>query len=165
VVAGLARAPFLTAGLSPDEGGYAYIAREWSHGAVLYRDLWIDRPQGLLGVYRGILAIADHAWAIRLGALLTGVAVALLLGAIGWMLRSPATGVAAAFVYAVVGAGPHIEGFTLNGELLAGLPSTASACPSTTQPSRLLPSNSGWNSPARASATSTTATSAATPPR
>jgi hypothetical protein len=125
VLAAIARAPFLTAGLSPDEGGFAYIARQWGRGAVLYRDLWIDRPQGLLGVYRGILAIADRAWSVRLGALLIGVAIALLLGAIGWMLRSPGTGIAAAFVYAVVGAGPHIEGFTLNGELIAGLPSTA----------------------------------------
>ena len=125
VLAAITRAPFVTAGLSPDEGGYAYIAREWGHGAVLYRDLWVDRPQGLLGVYRGIVAIADHPWAVRLGALLIGVAIALLLGAVGWILRSPATGIAAAFVYAVVGTGPHIEGFTLNGELIAGLPSTA----------------------------------------
>ena len=35
-------------------------------------------------------------------------------------------GVLAAFVYAVVGVGPHMEGMTLNGELLAGVPSTIS---------------------------------------
>jgi hypothetical protein len=47
-----------------------------------------------------------------------------LIGAIGWMLRGPWTGVAAAAIYAVVGTGPHIQGFALNGELVACLPAT-----------------------------------------
>ena len=128
-LAALARLPFLGAGIGPDEGGYAYIAREWLRGARLYETLWIDRPQGLLSVYRGIVTVADHPWAFRLTALLIGVGITLLVGAIGWMLRGPGTGVAAAVVYAVVGAGPNIEGFTLNGELLAALPATAAvAC-------------------------------------
>src|SRR5256885_15819199 len=122
VVAGAVRVPWVTAGIGPDGGGYASLARQWSHGADLYQDLWVDRPQGLLSVYRTIVTIADHAWAIRLTALLVRVGIALLLGAIGWMLRSPATGVAAAAIFAVVGVGPHIEGFSLSGELLAALP-------------------------------------------
>jgi hypothetical protein len=128
-LAALARLPFVGAGLGPDEGGYAYIAREWLRGARLYETLWIDRPQGLLSVYRGIVTVADHPWAFRLTALLIGVGITLLVGAIGWMLRGPATGVAAAAIYAVVGAGPYTEGFTLNGELMAALPATAAvAC-------------------------------------
>jgi 4-amino-4-deoxy-L-arabinose transferase-like glycosyltransferase len=124
ILAAVARAPFLTAGVTPDEGGYAYIAREWARGRQLYQDLWIDRPQGLLSVYRFAIGIADQPLSIRMTALLIGVLVTLLVGAIGWMLRSPATGVAAAAIYAVVGAGPHIEGFALNGELVAALPAT-----------------------------------------
>jgi hypothetical protein len=124
-LAALTRAPFLGSGIGPDEGGAAYVARQWAHGARLYHDIWIDRPQGLLSLYRAIDALSDHAWAVRLGALLIGVAITLLVGAFGWTLRGPATGIAAAFVYAVVGAGPHTEGFTLNGELAAALPATA----------------------------------------
>lgn len=124
-LAALARLPFVGAGLGPDEGGYAYVAREWARGTQLYSGIWIDRPQGLLGVYRAIGAVADHPWAYRLTALLIGVAVTLLVGAIAWLLRGPWAGVAAAAMYAVVGAGPRVEGFTLNGELLASLPTVA----------------------------------------
>ncbi|MEA2308776.1 MAG: hypothetical protein QOI65_1062 [Thermoleophilaceae bacterium] len=127
----LARAPFIASGIGPDEGGYAYVAREWARGARLYEGIWIDRPQGLISVYRAIVTVADHPWAIRLGALLIGVAITLLIGAIGWMLRGPITGIAAAAIYAVVGAGPHIEGFTLNGELAAALPATAAVAVAT----------------------------------
>ena len=45
VLAVLARLPYLTVGVGPDEGGYAYVARQWARGATLYRDVWIDRPQ------------------------------------------------------------------------------------------------------------------------
>ena len=125
MLAALARAPFVGAGMSPDEGGYAYVAREWARGARLYADVWIDRPQGLISVYRSVIAVADHPWGFRLTALLVGVCVTLLVGAIGWLLRGPATGVAAAAIYAIVGAGPPVEGFTLNGELAASLPAAA----------------------------------------
>src|SRR5207302_1348522 len=54
VLAALARVPYLTAGVGPDEGGYAYVARQWARGLTLYRDVWIDRPQGLLSIYRVI---------------------------------------------------------------------------------------------------------------
>ena len=51
-VAVLLRLPFLTSGLGEDEGGYAYVARAWGHGAHLYTAAWVDRPQGLLLAYR-----------------------------------------------------------------------------------------------------------------
>jgi 4-amino-4-deoxy-L-arabinose transferase-like glycosyltransferase len=124
LAAGL-RLPFLAAGMGVDEGGYAYVAREWARGGHLYGSLWVDRPQGLLLAYRFLLHISDSAWAIRLGAVLAGAAVTLLVGTIGWLLRSRATGIAAAAIYAVVGVGPHIEGFTFNGELAAAVPATA----------------------------------------
>ncbi|MFL5780107.1 MAG: hypothetical protein ACJ760_02235 [Thermoleophilaceae bacterium] len=125
VLAVVTRLPFVGAGLGPDEGGAAYVARQWSHGARLYHDVWIDRPQGLLSLYRGIEAIGANAWTIRLAAMLFGVAITWLMFALGSMIGDFATGVAAGVLYAVVGAGPHIEGFTMNGELAAALPSTA----------------------------------------
>ena len=115
----------MAAGIGADEGGYAYIAREWARGGHLYKSLWVDRPQGLMLSYRWLLDIADRPWAIRLGAVLAGVAVTLLIGAVGWLLRSRATGLVAASLYALVGVGPHIEGFTFNGETAAAVPAVA----------------------------------------
>ena len=124
VAAGL-RLPFVWTGISPDEGGYAYLADRWGHGARLYASAWLDRPQGLLVVYRLVLAVAHTTWSIRLAAVLFGVGITLLLGLIGWLLGGPVAGALAAAVFAIVGASPHAEAFTFNGELIAALPATA----------------------------------------
>src|SRR5262249_27698831 len=85
---------------------------------------WVDRPQGLMLAYRFLLWIGHGPWAVRIGALASGVGITLLLGAIGWMLSGPWTGAAAAAIFAGVGDGPHVQGFTFNGELAAALPAT-----------------------------------------
>lgn len=126
VAAALLRVPFLFTGLSTDEGGYAYVAQQWSRGARLYDTAWLDRPQGLLLTYRALLAIDDSGWTIRLGTVLAGAIITVALGAIGVLLVGRATGIAAAWLYAVVGVAPHLEGITFNGELLASVPSTVS---------------------------------------
>jgi 4-amino-4-deoxy-L-arabinose transferase-like glycosyltransferase len=123
-VAALVRLPFLNS-IGPDEGGYAYVAWQWANGHALYRSVWVDRPQGLILVYRLLISIAHSDWAIRLGAVISGVAISLLLVAIGRLVASPATGFLAGGLYAIVGIGPHIEGYTFNGELAAAVPSTA----------------------------------------
>ena len=125
LVAAALRLPFLFSGIGMDEGGYAYVASRWASGGHLYHNAWVDRPQGLMLVYRWMLDLGHAAWAIRLGMLLAGVGITLLLGVIGWLLLSPWAGAAAAGLYAVIGVGPHIEGFTFNGELAAALPATA----------------------------------------
>lgn len=107
-----------------DEGGYAHVVQQWSRGARLYGEAWLDRPQGLLLTYRFLLWIDDDGWTIRLGAVLAGSAITVLVGLIGWLLVGRRAGVIAAALYAVVGVGPNIEGFTLNGELLASAPAT-----------------------------------------
>jgi hypothetical protein len=125
VVAAALRLPFLFSGIGMDEGGYAYVASRWASGGHLYHDAWVDRPQGLMLVYRWLLDLGHAPWAIRLAMLLAGVGITVLLGIIGWLLLTPWTGAAAAALYAVIGVGPHIEGFTFNGELAAALPATA----------------------------------------
>jgi 4-amino-4-deoxy-L-arabinose transferase-like glycosyltransferase len=125
VAAGL-RLPFIWTGISVDEGGFAYVAQQWSHGGRLYaEEAWIDRPQGLILSYRALLVIGDGAWTIRLAAVLAGAALTVFIGLVGWLLLGRACGVAAAAVYAVVGVAPHAEGFTFNGELPASLFATA----------------------------------------
>lgn len=124
VFAALLRAPFLFTGLSTDEGGYAYVAQQWSRGQRLYDTAWLDRPQGLLLTYRALLAIDDSGWTIRLGMVLAGAIITVALGVLGSQLIGRTAGIAAAWIYAVVGVAPHLEGMTFNGELLASVPST-----------------------------------------
>ena len=118
----LVRAPFFGMPLTADEGGYAEVARLWSRGAGLYQGAWVDRPQGLLLVFRAMLHVdGGSAEALRA---LAAVAAALVVA--GTMVvtarlagRIPAT--IAGLAMATVGASPFIESFTLSGELLASL--------------------------------------------
>ena len=126
VLAAALRLPYVWTGLSTDEGGYAYVAQEWSRGARLYDTAWLDRPQGLLLTYRGLLALGESGWAIRALVVLIGAVMTVLIAWIGALLAGRRLAIAAAAVYAVVGVAPHLEGFTLNGELLATVPATAS---------------------------------------
>jgi len=123
-VAALVRLPFLGS-IGPDEGGYAYVAWQWARGHALYNGVWVDRPQGLILAYRLLISIAHSAWAIRLGAVVAGVAITLLLVWVGRLFEGERTGLLAGGLFAVAGVGPHIEGFTFNGELAAAVPSTA----------------------------------------
>ncbi len=116
------RLPFLSTPLTADEGGYAEVARLWSRGAGLYQGAWVDRPQGLLLVFRAMLHI-DGGSAEALRALAT-VAAALVVAATMVVTarlagRIPAT--IAGLTMATVGGSPFIESFTLSGELLASV--------------------------------------------
>jgi hypothetical protein len=122
-VAALARIPFMGS-IGPDEGGYAYVAWRWAQGHALYHPTWIDRPQGLILVYRLLLSLASAVWTVRLGAVLAGVAITLLLVLAGRAVEAPA-GLFAGALFATAGLVPHLEGFTFNGELAACVPATA----------------------------------------
>lgn len=118
--------PFLTTPLTVDEGGYGYVARWWASGADLYGDVWVDRPQGLLLLYRGALALpGGHAIDIRLMAMLWSCAIAVVLGLLLTRVAGRRAGIAAALLSGVLSAAPTLEGFTANGELMATLPSLA----------------------------------------
>ncbi|MEV4423100.1 glycosyltransferase family 39 protein [Patulibacter sp. NPDC049589] len=125
VTAAAVRIPFVGSGLGADEGGYAAIARAWADGAPLYSDAWVDRPQGLMVAYRGLLSVADSAVSIRVGAVLAGVGISVLLYEVARRLKNRRAGLLAASVYALVGVAPQVEGFSFNGELVAGPPTVA----------------------------------------
>ena len=77
LLAVLVRLRFLDVPLSVDEGGYAAVARFWASGSHLYRDVWVDRPQGLLLLYRGAFDLfGPHAWAVRALATVWGAGLA-----------------------------------------------------------------------------------------
>ncbi len=118
----LVRAPFFGMPLTADEGGYAEVARLWSRGAGLYQGAWVDRPQGLLLVFRAMLHVdGGSALALRaLAAVAAALVVALTMVVTARLAgRIPAT--IAGLAMATVGASPFIESFTLSGELLASI--------------------------------------------
>ena len=89
--------PFLTTPLSVDEGGYGYVARWWAAGADLYGDVWVDRPQGLLLLYRWAEALpGSDRLDIRLMAAVWSSAIAIVLGLLVTNLAGRRAGAAAA---------------------------------------------------------------------
>ena len=115
------RARFITTPLSADEGGYLAVARAWASGKRLYTEAWVDRPQGLVVLFR----IWDDltggsAEAIRVMAILFGCAAVAAVAYAVFAMAGPRAGAIAAFLVAVASANARIEGFIANGELLAG---------------------------------------------
>jgi 4-amino-4-deoxy-L-arabinose transferase-like glycosyltransferase len=121
------RLPFLHAPLTADEGGYGEVARLWDGGARLYDQAWVDRPQGLLLVFRAILHLdGGSVTAIRLAAALVGALVVLATMAVTARIAGRIPAICAGLLLATLGASPLIESFTLSGELLASLPAVLS---------------------------------------
>ncbi len=115
------RARFITTPLSADEGGYLAVTRAWAAGKSMYGEAWVDRPQGLLVLFRlwDDLTGGSPA-AIRVMAIVFGcIAVASVAYIVFAIAGRRAAGVAAILV-AVASANARIEGFIANGELLAG---------------------------------------------
>jgi len=118
----LVRLPFFGAPLTADEGGYAEAARLWDHGATLYRDIWVDRPQGLVLVFRGVLQIGSSTDTIRAVAAVVGALSVLAAMLLAFRLTGRrTTALACGLLMATFGASPFLESFTLAGELLASL--------------------------------------------
>ena len=120
------RLPFLDAPLTSDEGGYAEVARLWDRGHGLYGANWVDRPQGLLVVFRVLLnAGITTSVGLRLFAAALAAVLVLLAFSIGALTGGTLSGLVAAALTATAGASPFIEGFTLSGELIASVLTTA----------------------------------------
>ena len=117
----LLRLRFVWTPITSDEGGYLAIARAWRHGAVLYRDVWVDRPQGLIVLNRvwDMLGLGTPA-GIRLLAIVAGVVGVVACASIAKTLFGPTAAVLAAVFVAVLSSAPDYEGFIADGELLSG---------------------------------------------
>jgi hypothetical protein len=117
----LLRLRFLFTPLSPDEGGFLAIARSWAHGRQLYRDVWVDRPQGLLLLFRLWDRLAfGNPKSVRVMAMVFGAALVIASAEIGRRLYSLRAGALAAAFVAAASSAAAIEGFLANGELLSG---------------------------------------------
>ena len=89
-------------------------------GATLYRDVWVDRPQGLLALFRlwDMVSLGNEQ-SVRVMAMLLGAIMVVAGVEIGRRLHSRRGVLAAAFVAAASSAA-LIAGFLANGELLSG---------------------------------------------
>lgn len=120
------RIPFLRFPITTDEGGFAEIARLWSRGGTLYADAWVDRPQGLLLVFRGLLFIdGGSPVVLRSAAIVAALLLFALVVLIAHEIGGRRLAAIAALLLGLFGSSPLIESFTLSGELLASLPSAA----------------------------------------
>ena len=115
--AALAWAPFVTAPLSPDEGGFLLVASQWRPGHSLYGPYWVDRPPLLITIFD----VASHvggAVALRL----IGIAAVLTSVFLAHLLTRRATGRPSAVPVLVAGVfltTPLFGTGMVNGELLA----------------------------------------------
>jgi hypothetical protein len=117
----LLRLRFVFTPLSVDEGGFVAISRAWAHGATLYRDVWVDRPQGLLVLFRlwDIVSLGNEE-SVRAMAMLLGSIMVVAGAEIGRRLHSRRAGMLAAVFVAATSSAAVFEGFIANGELLSG---------------------------------------------
>lgn len=123
----LLRLPFWTAPLTTDEGGYAEVARRWERGETLYGGAWVDRPQGLMVVFRSLIHLGlGSPYALRAAAAVAAGLVTLATLAVGLRVARRIVGYSAAVLMATFGASPYLESFTLSGELLSALPAVLS---------------------------------------
>ncbi len=122
------RFPFWGVPLTTDEGGYGEVARLWGRSRTLYDGAWVDRPQGLILVFRAVhFLFGGSTEAIRVAAAFAAVlAVAATMLVALRLARGRITACAAGLLMATAGASPFIEGFTLSGELLASIPALLS---------------------------------------
>jgi dolichyl-phosphate-mannose-protein mannosyltransferase len=124
-LAGLCVAPYAGRMLSPDEGGLLLLADQWSPGASLYGDYFVDRPPGLIALFALADALGGSAWAVRLLGIAAVVASVLLAGLVGRAAGAPPF--LPALTAAILVVTPLFGGTVVNGELL-GLPFLIGGC-------------------------------------
>jgi 4-amino-4-deoxy-L-arabinose transferase-like glycosyltransferase len=102
-----------------DEGTYADIGRALLHGAVLYRDVWDNKPPGMYWLAAAVISVVGPG-APAFPAVLSLIVAASVLAA--WRLGRRSGGVGAATIAAllviVLMSLPNLQGDVLNAELV-----------------------------------------------
>ncbi len=115
------RARFVNTPITSDEGGYLAVARAWASGSQLYTDAWVDRPQGLVVLFRVWDDLTGGSGpALRVMAMAFGCVAVVGVAYTALAIAGPRAAGVAAFLVAIASANARIEGFIANGELLAG---------------------------------------------
>jgi hypothetical protein len=119
------RAPFLGTGLGKDEGGVAFIARNWPSGhGSLYGSYWLDRPPLLVGLYK--LAVLGGDVGVRLLGAVAALALVAGIAQIARVVAGQRAGLIAGLLAALLSGSAAIASVYTPGELLAAVPSTLS---------------------------------------
>jgi Dolichyl-phosphate-mannose-protein mannosyltransferase len=102
-----------------DDGTYADVGRALLHGAVLYRDVWDNKPPGMYWLAAGLISVVGPR-ALAFSALLSLLVGASALAAwrIGRRCGGAGTATIAALVAVVLMSLPNLQGDVLNAELV-----------------------------------------------
>lgn len=108
-----ARLPF-----ERDEGEYALAATIAASGGIPYRDVFLQKPPGIILAYRALIAATDgSALAIHVALLVLYILTAALLGAIAWRLSGRALAAALSIIlYALALSIPLFQASAANAE-------------------------------------------------
>lgn len=130
VVVVVMHARFLFMPLTTDEGGFMAVARWWRQGGHLYDDVFTDRPQGMIVLFRLLDMLGlDNPFGIRLLAILFAFMGVAACGVITARLAGPDAARLGALLVAVICSVPKYQGYVANGELLSCAPGAVSlAC-------------------------------------
>ena len=113
------RLPMFSTPLSPDEGGFLYLAEQWQpDGSSLYGDHWVDRPPLLIAFFAGAGALGG-ATALRLLGCALAAASVLLAHRLGQGLAGSRAAATAAVLAAAATTSPLFGAWQVNGELVA----------------------------------------------
>ena len=123
VVALLMRAPYFSVPLGRDEGGLAFIARQWEGGS-LYGDYWVDRPPLLLALFK--LAVLGGDDGVRVLGALTAVVLVVVIALLARAVAGARAGMIAGLLAAMLTGSISMGAVYTPGELLAAVPSTLS---------------------------------------
>ncbi len=125
VLAVALRAPYAGVGLSPDEGGVAWVARQWTTGhGSLYGGQWLDRPPLLVALYR--VAVTGGPLGVRALGAVAALALVLLAWQLGRSVGDARTGRVAGLLAAVLTGSIAIAAVYAPAELLASVPAAGS---------------------------------------
>jgi len=124
VVSLCVRLPFLSVPLERDEGVRAVIAQGMLDGQLPYRDLYTNKPPGVLPIYALVfVTLGTSVEAIHLGLYLYSLAAVLGLFALGIDLtRSRTAAFVAALAFSVTSMSPRVYGTAANLEQFMALP-------------------------------------------
>jgi hypothetical protein len=119
----LLRAPYLSVPLGRDEGGLAFIARQWEGGS-LYGAYWVDRPPLLLGLFK--IAVLGGDDGVRVLGAVAALVLVVVIALLGRAVAGPRAGMIAGLLAAMLTGSVSIGAVYTPGELLAAVPSTLS---------------------------------------
>jgi hypothetical protein len=122
-----------------DEGTYADIGWALNHGAVLYRDVWDNKPPGVYWLAAALTRVSTSVLAFHLLALLIAALGALAVWLLARRLAPARVAFAAACAFVVLSSLPTLAGDVFTAEALGALLSVTAVL-SVSGPARRLPS-------------------------